>query len=135
MDVVVVGELVQNPFTPVAKASVYSAPIRMMVQTGVRIAPAAASLTLKTDGKPAITGTVVRRFGFAEPVRLSIVGLPKGYSAPATVVPLDQQAFSIPVTLPQGVKPGDLKNVQLVAQSIAGTTIAANQPLALKVAK
>jgi hypothetical protein len=51
------------------------------------------------------------------------------------VVPLDQQAFSIPVTLPQGVKPGDLKNVQLVAQSIAGTTIAANQPLALKVAK
>ena len=135
MDVVIVGELVQNPFAPVAKASVYSAPIRMMVQTGVRVAPAAGSLTLKAGGKPAVTGTVVRRFGFAEPVRLSIAGLPKGYSSPAVVVPENQRTFSIPVTLPKGAKPGGLKNVQLVAQSVAGTTIAANQPLALKVAK
>lgn len=133
IDGVIVGDMVDNPFSPVPKATIYSAPIRLMVRNGVRIAPTAASLSVRAGQQSALTGRVVRRFGFAEPIRLLITGLPKGYAATAVTVPADQPTFSIPVTPPKTAKPGELKNVQLAVQSERGTPIAANQPLAMKV--
>ncbi len=134
IDFVVVGELVENPFSPVARATIYSAPIRMSVQTAVRIAPAATSLSLKIGTKPVVSGRVIRRFGFAEPIRLTLAGLPKGYAAAPVVVPANGSSFAIPVTLPKDAKPMDIK-AQLVIQTASGATIANNQSIALKVAR
>ena len=134
IDFVVIGELVDNPFAPVAKAVVYSAPIRLMVQTGVRLVPNAQSLSLKIGTQPKVTGLVARRFGFDGPVRVSIAGLPKGYAATAVNVAGNQRAFEIPVTLPKAAKPGDLK-VQLVTQSSTGAIMRPNQPVTIKVVK
>lgn len=132
VDFVVVGELVENPFSPVPQATVYSAPLRLSVQNAVRVTATPASQNLTIGGKATVAGVVNRRLGFGDPVRVSLAGLPKGYSAKPVVVDSGKRRFSIAVNLPKGVKPGEIKP-QLVVQSTSGAAILPNQAITLKV--
>ena len=61
------------------------------------------------------TGKVVRAAGYTQGIVVTLEGLPNGYSAPTVLVPADESEFTLPLTFPFGAKPGELKNVKLVA--------------------
>ena len=135
VDFVIVGEVVENPFSPIASSQLYSAPVSLLVRNAVQVAVATESLNLKLGDDTAITGTVTRQLDFDGTVRLTIVGLPKGFNATPVTVPSGETEFSIPLTIPKDAKPAAIPKVQLVVQSATGSTIHANIPLALKVVK
>ena len=131
IDCVVVGELVDNPFSPVEHARVFSAPIRLHVQHAITV-KATNNLTAKVGSSPQMRGTMMRSYGFDEPVIVSLTGLPNGFKANPVTVPVDEVAFAIPITMPPGTKPTDIK-AQLVIQSRTGATIRSSLPVALKI--
>ena len=132
IDAVIVGELVSNPFAPSARASVYSKPIRFRAETAVAVAPAAESLSLKIGEEAMVTGKLTRRAGFAQPVRVTLTGLPKGYAGAPIVVPADQDTFSIAVSMPKDAKPTEIK-AQLMVQTESGAVLMPNKAVTLKV--
>ena len=62
-----------------------------------------------------LTGKVQRAAGFTHPVTITLASLPKGYAPPKIIVPADQSEFSFPIRFAYGAKPGELKNLQLLA--------------------
>jgi hypothetical protein len=66
-----------------------------------------------------LTGKVVRQAGFNHPVRVTLAGLPAGVPAPFEDLPADKSEFELAVRLPHGMKPEPLKNVRLLAVSLA----------------
>ncbi|MBW3598689.1 MAG: hypothetical protein KY475_15625, partial [Planctomycetes bacterium] len=62
-------------------------------------------------------GKVLRHGGYAQPVTVTLEGLPQGYPAPKISVPADQTEFALPVNFPYGAKEGKLEGVKLVATS------------------
>ena len=60
-------------------------------------------------------GKIERLPGLEAPVTVTLAGLPKEYPAPKVVVPADQNEFELAVRFPKTAKPGELKNVQLIA--------------------
>jgi len=71
----------------------------------------------KTGIGPAgkFTGKLQRAKGFDKPVLVTLRGLPQGYASPVVEVPADKSEFEFPLNFPFESKPGELKNVQLVA--------------------
>jgi hypothetical protein len=66
-----------------------------------------------------LVGKVVRQEGFAHPLRVTLEGLPTGVVAPFADLPADKSDFELAVRLPHGLKAAPLKNVRLVAVSLA----------------
>jgi hypothetical protein len=63
-----------------------------------------------------LVGKVKRQGGFAQPIVLTLEGLPKEYASPKTTVAADKEDFEFPVSFAFGSKPTELKNIKLVAQ-------------------
>lgn len=63
-----------------------------------------------------LSGKIRRQPGFTKPLVLTLVGLPKEYTSPQATVPPEKDDFEFPVSFPYGNKPGELKDVKLVAQ-------------------
>ena len=63
------------------------------------------------------TGKVLRRGGYAQPVKVTLEGLPQGYPAPEVVLAAEATEFALPVNFPYGAKEGKLQGVKLVAVS------------------
>jgi hypothetical protein len=63
-----------------------------------------------------LTGKLRRLPGFNQPVTLLLDGLPKDYASPKATVPSDKEDFEFPVSFAYGAKPGELKDVKLVAE-------------------
>jgi hypothetical protein len=61
-----------------------------------------------------LKGTIQREAGYAMPVSLTLRGLPKGYPAPTVEVAGDVLEFDLEVRFPDGTKPAELKDIQLV---------------------
>ncbi len=74
------------------------------------------------------TGKVVRSAGFAQPVVVTLDGLPKGYSSPSVLVAADQSEFTLPATFAFGTKAGELKGAKLVAivSPVSTTSVKSN---------
>jgi hypothetical protein len=72
-----------------------------------------------------LTGKVVRHGGYAQPITVTLEGLPQGYPAPKTDLPADQSDFTLPVSFPYGAKTGKLEGIKLVATSVPNPTNAA----------
>lgn len=90
----------------------------------------------KTGVGPAgkFTGKLVRSAGYDRPVLVTLSGLPKGYAAPVVEVPGDKSEFEFPLNFPFESKPGELKNVQLVAVADRNNPAAArSQPVPVSV--
>jgi hypothetical protein len=65
-----------------------------------------------------IVGKVHRTGGYAQPVAVTLVGLPPKLRAPTATVPPDKVDFELPLSFPYGAPAGDLANVTLVASTI-----------------
>ena len=64
-----------------------------------------------------LTGTIKRAPGYAKPIKITLVGLPEGYPAPAVEVPAEQATFELTVRFPAEAKPGELRDIKLVGQA------------------
>jgi hypothetical protein len=86
-----------------------------------------------------LVGKVVRQEGYAHALRVTLEGLPAGVPSPFADLPADKSEFELAVRLPHGLKAEALKNVRLVAVSLATpgdleNAVRTNQvPLTLKV--
>ena len=84
--------------------------LELASQTPVRL-----GRDLDPPGK--LVGKINRFAGFAQPINLTLTGLPKGMASPALAVPGDKSDFEFPITFPYATPAGDLANVKLVATS------------------
>jgi hypothetical protein len=66
-----------------------------------------------------LVGKVIRQEGFADPLRVTLEGLPAGVPAPFADLTGDKSEFELAVRLPHGLKAEALKNVKLVGVSLA----------------
>jgi hypothetical protein len=83
-----------------------------------------------------LAGKIDRVASFKQPVVVTLENLPKGYFAPQVLVPADKSEFELPLTFPFGSKPGELKDVKLVAVSApvsANSVRSKGVPVAIKV--
>ncbi len=62
-----------------------------------------------------LAGKIQRVAAFTMPVVVTLENLPKGYTAPQVIIPADRAEFELPLTFPFGSKPGELKDVKLIA--------------------
>jgi hypothetical protein len=97
------------------------------IATPVRTLSPVTPFSLALNGEPTaegkagagetgkLTGKIERVASFKQPVVVTLDNLPKGYSAPQVLVPADKNEFELPLTFPFGSKPGELKDVKLVA--------------------
>jgi len=63
------------------------------------------------------TGKITRVSGYTQPVFVTLDGLPKDYLAPSVLVAGDKTDFELPLVFPHTSKPGELKDLKLVAFS------------------
>jgi hypothetical protein len=137
VQILVPADLAQQPWDLVLVADLLAADGKTAVASlaaPVRRLSVAAPLQLQLTGEPKATGkagagetdsvrgTIVRAAGFDQPVAVTLEGLPKGYSAPQTIVPADQSEFALPLTFAFGTKAGELKGAKLVAVSAPVST-------------
>ncbi len=66
----------------------------------------------------ALTGKIIRHGGYAQPVTVTLEGLPTGYPAPQVNVEPGQTDFVLPVRFPYGAKPGRLVEAKLIATTL-----------------
>ena len=62
-----------------------------------------------------VSGTITRAAKFDKAVTITLRGLPKGYTAPSIEIAADVNEFTLPIQFSKEAKPGDLKNIKLVA--------------------
>lgn len=62
-----------------------------------------------------LAGKIQRVASFKQPVVVTLENLPKGYASPQVIIPADRAEFELPLTFAFGSKPGELKDVKLVA--------------------
>jgi hypothetical protein len=62
-----------------------------------------------------VSGTITRAAMFDKAVTITLRGLPKGYTAPSIEIAADINEFTLPIQFSKEAKPGDLKNIKLVA--------------------
>jgi hypothetical protein len=62
-----------------------------------------------------VSGTITRADMFDKAVTITLRGLPKGYTAPSIEIAGDINEFTLPIQFSKESKPGDLKNIKLVA--------------------
>jgi hypothetical protein len=118
-DLVLVAELLSADGKSVVSS--LAAPVRTLSP----IAPISLALTSENKaegvaGKGSagkLVGKITRSPGYAQPVVVTLDGLPKGIAAPKALVAPDKSEFELPLTFPYNTKPGDLKNAKLVAVS------------------
>jgi hypothetical protein len=118
-------------------------PARRMIATSpisIELAtkdPIEARAGMGETGK--LVGKIHRAPGFAQPVTISLTGLPKGSPSPTVEVAADKSEFELPVSLRYGTPAGDLSGVKIVASrqldpKEAKSTVRSNaRPVAIKV--
>jgi hypothetical protein len=76
----------------------------------------AARAGLGPTGK--VIGKIKRAAGFAQPVNVTLSGLPQGSSAPTITLTAEQSEFAFPLVVAYGAPAGELKDVKVVATSL-----------------
>jgi hypothetical protein len=143
VNVLVPADLARQPWDLVLVADLLSADGKSAVASiaaPVRRLTTAVPFTIELAGATTVegkagagetgkfTGKIARSAGFAQPLVVTLEGLPKGYSAPTVLVPAEQSEFALPVTFAFGSKPGELKGVKLVAVAapVSTTSVKSN---------
>ncbi len=125
--------VVASAVTP-ARRMIATTPISIELATKDAIEARAG---LGETGK--LSGKIRRAPGFAQPVTISLTGLPKGTAAPTIEIAADKSEFELPVSLRYGTPAGDLAGVKIVASrqldpKEAKSTVRSNAlPVAIKV--
>ena len=130
LNLLIPGDLAAREWDLALVAELLSADGKNVV--GAAVAPArrftvAAPFTIELAGANAaegraglgeagvFRGKLVRTAGFQQPVTVTLTGLPKDIPAPIAIVAADKSEFELPLRFPFASKPGELKNVKLVA--------------------
>jgi hypothetical protein len=130
--IVVPADLPLSPYDLVLVAELLSADGKNVVAataSPVRTLSPVLPFTLEAASSPlaakagagetdVLRGKVVRAAGFEQAVLVTLTGLPKGFTAPQTVVESKQSEFELPVRFAFGSKPGELKGVKAVAIAV-----------------
>jgi hypothetical protein len=95
--------------TPISKRPTIPFAVELVAANGLE-----AKAGLGETGK--LVGKLRRQPGFAQPVELTLDGLPKEYASPKATVAADQENFEFPVSFAYGAKPAELKDARLIAQ-------------------
>jgi hypothetical protein len=106
-------QVLATAYTPVLTAQ----PARPVILALSGAAEIEARAGLGETGK--LVGKVARQAGFTHALRVTLEGLPTGVPAPFADLPADKNEFELAVRLPHDLKPVPLKNVKLVAVSLA----------------
>lgn len=130
VNILVPSDLPKQPWDLVLVADVLSPDGKMTlnslaspVRTLSPVAPFTLALTgeNRAEGKAGvgqpgkIAGKIERSPGYAQPVLVTLDGLPKGYVAPQILVAGDKSEFELPLSFASSVKAGELKGAKLVA--------------------
>ena len=67
-------------------------------------------------------------------VEVTLVNLPQGYAAPKVTIPGNQETFELTVSSPAVTAAADLPNIAFRVTTAGGQPLAANLPVATKVA-
>jgi hypothetical protein len=129
---IVKAEFVTHAFSDKVAATVFSQPFQLNMHDAVSVQLASSSLAISSKSDAKFTGKLKRTPGFAEPVIVSLAGLPEGYAAPAVTVSADQTDFQISVAAPEITAPADLPNVTLRVTTLRESDLLPNQPVAVK---
>jgi hypothetical protein len=133
LQIVLTAEAVLHAYSERVLASAHAEPFRVTIENAVAPKVDAGSLQVVAGADHAVTGTLQRTAGFAEPVEVTLVGLPEGYQITPALVPADQDAFRIVVKSPPVNAETALPNVKLRVTS-RGAPLAADADVALRVA-
>jgi hypothetical protein len=133
IECIVRADFVPNPFSDKVLASVYSKPLRIETKSAVDVQLASGNLNLQGNGQTRLAGSIKRAAGFNEPVVLSLLNLPAGYSATGVTVAPDQQQFELVITSPAVTAMSDIQNVQFRVATPAGALLALDRPIPTKV--
>ena len=86
----------------------------------IKLTSAASIEAIAGDGESgSVSGTITRAAMFDKAVTITLRGLPKGYTAPSLEIAADVNEFTLPIQFSKEAKPGDLKNVKLVATAVS----------------
>jgi hypothetical protein len=117
--VIVADALAADGKTVLATIATPARRLRPLSPIGLELAgPAEIEAKAGAGETGRLVGRVVRNGGYAQPVTVTLEGLPQGYPAPKTELPADQSDFTLPVSFPYGAKTGKLEGIKLVATSI-----------------
>ncbi len=108
--VVIRGDLVSSDGKNVV-ATYYARPrwMKAVIPFSVKLQQMCIQVRAGEGETGSLVGTIVRTDGFADPVTLSIEGLPQGILTPTFQVPAGECDFRFPVSLPFGAKSGPIK--------------------------
>jgi hypothetical protein len=126
-------DFVSQPFSDKVVATIDSVPFRLTVQNAVKVELAASVLTLAGKAETKFTGHLKRTAGFTQPVEITLVNLPAGYTAPKVTLASSQEPFEIVVTAPEVTAAADLPNVALRVTTTEGSLLQTDLPVATKV--
>jgi hypothetical protein len=68
---------------------------------------------------------------FVGPVTVRLDGLPQGFAAAPAVIPADQTAAVLTVSIPEGAAVGEVPNVTAAALHESGSVLTAGTPVKL----
>ena len=134
MDAVVRADFLPHAFSDKPLATAYSQPFRRPVQNAVSVQLTAGNLALTGNAPTKFTGAVKRTARFAEPVEVSLINLPAGYTAPKATLAPDQEQFEIVVSAPVVTAAADLPNIQFRVTTSSGSLLQRDMPVPTKVA-
>lgn len=97
-------------FTPVRDL-----PVQHQLAIELASARQETALDPKTGAKLTVAGKILRQAGLTGDVQLTAANLPAGVTAPAVTIKADATEFSLLITLPATLPPGELPPIQLSA--------------------
>lgn len=137
------GDLPQQPWGVVLVAELLGADGKTVVATNATSAqmvtpevPFSLELTSapQAEGRAGLgeagnfTGVVRRAPGFAQPVTVTLAGLPKEITPPLVTIPADKSEFVLPLSFTYGTKAGEQKGARLVATfASSGAAVQSNE--------
>jgi hypothetical protein len=117
--VIVADALAADGKTVLATLATPTQRLKPLSPIGVELAgPAEIDAKAGAGETGRLTGKVIRQGGYAQPVTVTLDGLPQGYPAPKVELAADQSDFVLPVSFPYGAAAGKLEGIKLVATSI-----------------
>ncbi|MEX0977233.1 MAG: hypothetical protein WDZ48_00180, partial [Pirellulales bacterium] len=101
-------------------ASAVTPAVRMTTALPIAVELATAAVAARAGLGPSgtVLGKIQRAAGYALPVNVTLVGLPKGLEAPTVTLEGDKLDFAIPLAFPFGTAAGELKDVKVAASSL-----------------
>lgn len=112
IDFAIKGEALSHAYSDRVLAKAFSEPFHAEIKTAVTPKVDDATLSVRGEADHKITGVLQRTAGFVDPVEVTLVGLPAGYTVQPAQVAGDQDKFEIVVKGPKVTAEAAVPNVK-----------------------